>query len=136
MGKKTARANNTFLLGSIILIVLVLIVVVLFLFYAFKIQDKKDSAYNERYEIALEQSVIGSPLTVYMNDSLLFQGTPQSRFTLVVARFASESSLLVVDNETDRLTTVELPVKSAKISIGKDTVSYFAAGMDEVRIAR
>ena len=36
MKRKTARANNTFLLGSLIMIVLVIIVVVLFLFAAFR----------------------------------------------------------------------------------------------------
>lgn len=118
MGKKIRKANNAFLLGSIILFVLLLVVIVLFLFAAFKIYDKKEADYsNDRYEIVLDRSTLNSPMTVYMNDSLLFSGTPASQMTLSVDRFAQESSLLVVDGNTDNVSILALPQNSAKVTL-------------------
>lgn len=119
MQRRTARANNAFLLGSLIMIVLVIVVTVLFLFAAFKIYDKGEDRYSERYDIVLDNSTLGSPLSIYMNDSLLFKGTPQSTLTLSVGRFAQESSLLVVDGITDKVTTIELSQHSETVRLGK-----------------
>ena len=121
MKRRTARANNTFLLGSLVMIVLVLVIVVLFLFMSFRIFDKKQAThYSDRYDIILEESTLGSPLSVYMNDSLLFEGTPESALTLSVGRFAKESSLLIVDGETDIVSTIALPDHSETVRIIKD----------------
>ena len=120
MKRKSTRANNAFLLGSILMIVLVLVVTVLFLFMSFKLYDKKNAYKNDRYEIVLGNSTLGSPLTVYMNDSLLFNGTPQSSLTLSVGRFEEESSLLVVDGVTDKVTTIQLSEHSETVRIGKN----------------
>lgn len=119
MQRRTARANNAFLLGSLIMIVLVIVVTVLFLFAAFKIYDKGEDRYSERYDIVLDNSTLGSPLSIYMNDSLLFKGTPQSTLTLSVGRFAQESSLLVIDGITDKVTTIELSQHSETVRLGK-----------------
>lgn len=124
MGKKTARANNNFLLGSLILIVLVLITVVIFLLWAFRLDFNKEKSFKGRYEIVLDATLSGTPLSVYVNDSLLFNGTPGSQLTLSVERFAQESSLLVVDGETDYVTVHELPEESTKISVGKNSGAF------------
>ena len=123
--RKSTRANNAFLLGSILMIVLVLVVTVLFLFMSFKLYDKKNAYKSDRYEIILGNSTLGSPITVYLNDSLLFNGTPQSTLTLSVGRFEEESSLLVVDGETDRVTTIELSQHSETVRIGKNKDGFF-----------
>lgn len=126
MKRKTARANNAFLLGSLIMIVLVLVVVVLFLFLSFKLYDKKQNAYNaDRYEIILSRSALGSPITIFMNDSLLFQGTPQSVMTLSVGRFQEESSLLIVDGTTNKVTTIELSNHSETVRLGRREDKFF-----------
>lgn len=120
MKRKTTRANNAFLLGSLVMIVLVLVVVVLFLFMSFKLYDKKQNPYDrDRYNIVLEKSTLGSPLSIYLNDSLLFDGTPQSSLTLSVGRFAEESSLLIVDGITDRVTTIKLSEHSETVHLVK-----------------
>lgn len=119
MGKKTARANNNFLLGSLVLIVLVMATVVIFLFWAFRLDLKKESGFSGRYEIVLDGTASGSPLSVYVNDSLLFSGTPGAQLTLSVERFAEESSLLVVDGETDRVTVYGLPMESARVTVSR-----------------
>ena len=126
MYRKTARANNAFLLGSLIMIVLVLVVVVLFLFLSFRIFDKKQASFaNDRYQIVLGTSTLNSPLTVYMNDSLIFNGTPQSTLTLTVGRFAQESSLLIVDGVTDKVTTIGLSEHSETVRIAKKGSAFF-----------
>ena len=108
------------------MIVLVLIVVVLFLFFSFKIYDKKQNPYgNDRYEIVLGNSTLGKPLSIYLNDSLLFDGTPQSAMTLSVGRFAQESSLLIVDGETDYVSTIELSEHSETVQIGRRKDGFF-----------
>lgn len=126
MIRKTARANNAFLLGSLILIVLVLVIVVLFLFLSLKIYEKKDSpTYTERYQIVLGTTTLGNPVTVYLNDSLLFNGTPQSTLTLSVGRFAQESSLLIVDGHTQIVSVIELPEHSQTVNIIKQGNNYY-----------
>lgn len=123
--RKSTRANNAFLLGSILMIVLVLVVIVLFLFMSFKLYDKKNAYKSDRYEIILGSSTLGSPITVYLNDSLLFNGTPQSTLTLSVGRFEEESSLLIVDGMTDKVTTIELSEHSETVHIGKHKDEFF-----------
>lgn len=125
MTRKSIRANNSFLLGSLIMIVLVLAVVVLFLFYSFRIFDKQKQQYaNDRYEIVLGASTLGNPITVYLNDSLLFKGTPQSVTTLSIGRFAGESSLLVGGTDADKIGTFTLPESSAKVTVEKVNGSF------------
>ena len=124
MKRKTAKANNAFLLGSLIMIVLVLVVVVLFLFASFKIYEKKQNRFSERYDIVLGTSTLGSPLSVYMNDSLLFDGTPQSVLTLSIGRFADESSLLIVDGITDEVTTIALSDHSETVQLEKSNNTF------------
>lgn len=125
--RKTARANNAFLLGSIVMIILVLVIVVLFLFFSFKIYEKQEQeTFNsDRYKIVLGKTTLKNPLTVYINDSLLFSGTPQSTLTLSVGRFAKESSLMIVDNTTDRVSTIELPEHSANLVIEKEGYIFY-----------
>ena len=120
MRRRTTRANNSFLLGSLVMIVLVLVVVVLFLFLSFRIYDKKDHAsYAERYDIVFDKSALDTPLTIYINDSLLFSGTPRPELTLSVGRFAKESSLLVVDDATKGVSTIALSDRSETVRIAK-----------------
>lgn len=124
MGKKTARANNNFLIGSLVLIVIVMVTVVIFLFWAFRLDLSKESSFSGRYEIVLDGSTSGTPLSVYVNDSLLFSGTPGARLTLSVDRFAQESSLLMVDGATDIVTVHELPEESARVTVSKNASGF------------
>ena len=106
------------------LIVLVMATVVIFLFWAFHLDLKKESGFSGRYEIVLDGTASGSPLSVYVNDSLLFSGTPGAQLTLSVERFAEESSLLVVDGETDRVTVYGLPMESARITVSRNKEGF------------
>ncbi len=137
MEKKSARANNAFLLGSLILIVLILLVVVLFVFMSFRIYEKKDIQSGVHYDITINESATGHPISMYLNDSLLFQGTPGTPMTICVDRFAPESSLLVVDGETDVVSILSLPEKTSRVTIDKDSLSCYSDGRrDGISIPR
>ena len=135
MGKKSVKANNAFLMGSILMIVLVLLVVVLFVFLSFKIHEKKEVTFSGRYDIRIERNATNHPMTLYLNDSLLFQGTPAAPMTLSVDRFELESALLVVNDETDMVSILPLPDKSATVFVGIDSLGYSSDG-ETVRIER
>lgn len=124
MYKRIKRANNAFLLGSIVMFVLLLVVITLFIFAAFKIYDKKDQYAAHRYNVVLNSSLSGSPLSVYMNDSLLFSGTPATQLTLSVGRFSEETSLLVVDAATEKVSVFTLPQESATVNVSRNADSF------------
>lgn len=99
---------------------MVLVIVVLFLFLSLRLFDNKNIQYTERYEIVFDKSAQDSPLSIYMNDSLLYSGTPQSDLKLSVGRFAQESSLLIVDDNTDIVSPIPLSNRSETVTVIKD----------------
>lgn len=125
MGKRTTFANKTFMLGSFVMMVLLILIVFVFLMWSFKInKSQTDQKFSDRYEITLGTTTFGEPMNLYVNDSLLFSGTPSSETTLSFTRFAEESSLLIVDTETDQVSLISLPEKQGKIRIEKEGVEF------------
>ena len=128
MGKRATIANKIFLFSSMVFMIVVLLTVAIFLYLAFRMNRNKEDEFNSRYEIVLGNSTIDKPVSLYVNDRLLFKGTPASQLTLTIDRFAKESGLLVVDGITDVVTVYTLPEKSAKITIEKSSEGF---GFDE-----
>lgn len=126
MGKLTTKANNAFLLGGIIMMVMVLLIVVIFVFWALRLDRKMNlgQKYHEKYEFVLDESTLNQPLQMYVNDSLIFSGTPSTVFTLNVDRFATESTLLVVDTESDMVSLIELSEEGEKLIISKQGTEF------------
>jgi len=124
MGKRATIANKIFLFSSMVFMIVVLLTVAIFLYLAFRMNRNKEDEFNSRYEIVLGNSTIDKPVSLYVNDSLLFKGTPASQLTLTIDRFAKESGLLVVDGITDVVTVYTLPEKSAKITIEKSSEGF------------
>ncbi|MBO7261192.1 MAG: hypothetical protein J6U97_06875 [Bacteroidaceae bacterium] len=126
MGKLTTKANNAFLLGGIIMMVMVLLIVVIFVFWALRLDRKMNlgQTYHEKYEFVLDESTLNQPLQMYVNDSLIFSGTPSTVFTLNVDRFATESTLLVVDTESDMVSLIELSEEGEKLIISKQGTEF------------
>lgn len=124
MSKRATKANKIFLLGSMVFMIVILLIVAIFLYVAFRMNRNKEDEFNSRYEIVLGNSTIDKPVSLYVNDSLLFKGTPASQLTLTIDRFAKESGLLVVDGITDVVTVYTLPEKSAKITIEKSSEGF------------
>lgn len=128
MGKKTAHANHSFMMGSFIFIILLFITIFIFLMWAFKAFQKQDEAkrYTDTYEITLDRSAINAPMTLYINDSLIFSGTPTATMTLQINRFEDECTLLAVDTESDQVSLIPLPDESAHITLHRDGTEFSA----------
>ena len=126
MGKLTTKANNAFLLGGIIMMVMVLLIVVIFVFWALRLDRKMNlgQTYHEKYEFVLDESTLNQPLQMYVNDSLIFSGTHSTVFTLNVDRFATESTLLVIDTESDMVSLIELSEEGEKLIISKQGTEF------------
>jgi len=120
MGRRVTKANNSFMIGTFIMMFLVFLTVFIFLMWAFRINRNKTQQYSDRYEIVFDNSVLNHGMTLYVNDSLFFSGTPQAVMTLSVDRFSEEGTLLAVDLETDQVSLISLPEKSGKIVLKRD----------------
>ena len=128
MRNKPSKTNQRFMLGSFVMMAALLIVIFLFLMWAFKIyQNKDEKRYSDRYEIVIGNSALDAPLTLYLNDSLLFNGTPVSSMTLSIDRFSEDNPILAVDVETDRVSLLSVPPESGTITIEKDGSDFTAS---------
>ena len=110
------------MLGNTIVFVGVIFVVVLFIYLSLRMQAQKNDThyYTEIYNIALEEGFAGGAYTVYMNDSILFDGSiPQGTQSIEVKRFAEESSLLIVDKATEQVSVFELPTDGGTFRFAK-----------------
>lgn len=126
MGKLTTKANNNFMLGGIIMMVMVLLVIFIFILWAFRIDRKMNigESYQEKYEFVLDETTLNEPLMLYVNDSLIFSGTPATVFTLNINRFAEESTLLIVDGKSDMVSLIELAREGEKLIISKEGAEF------------
>ena len=105
-----------------VLFIAVLFVTGLFLYLAYtsKPNPNKQVTYEGRYYIEVSTDFMGESLSIYMNDSLLLNGTmPDTLMTLDVNRFAEESTLIVVDNATDAMIPFNLDPKGCKVVVKK-----------------
>jgi hypothetical protein len=100
------------MIGNSIVFIGVIFVVVLFLYLSLRMQAQKSGHhyYNEVYDIGLVQGFAGGDFTVYMNDSIVFDGTiNQEPQRIEMKRFAEETSLLIVNKVTEQVSIFELP---------------------------
>ena len=105
-----------------VLFIAVLVVCGIFLYmaYTFKRDANKKVTYEGRYHIEVNKDFAGQSLSIYVNDSLLWnQAMPDTLVTLDIDRFAEESALLIVDNATDTATPFNLDKKGSKVVVKK-----------------
>jgi hypothetical protein len=105
-----------------VLFIAVLVVCGIFLYmaYTFKRDANKKVTYEGRYHIEVNKDFAGQSLSIYVNDSLLWnQAMPDTLVTLDIDRFAEESALLIVDNATDTATPFNLDPKGSKVVVMK-----------------
>ena len=121
MRLKHLQTNRQFMLGNTIVFVGVIFVVVLFIYLSLRMQAQKSDThfYTEIYNIALEEGFAGGAYTVYVNDSILFDGAIAGTQALEVKRFAEESSLLIVDKATEQVSIFELPTDGGTFRFAK-----------------
>lgn len=124
----SSKANHGFLLGSFIFMILLLLTVFIFLMWAFKSLRKQENAtgYTERYEFALDSSTLDRALSIYVNDSLIFAGIPSAPVTVTTGRFAEESTLFVVDTESDCVSLFPLPEESITLTLHRNGTEFTA----------
>ena len=122
MGRKRQNPHKNFMVFNAVLFIAVLVVCGIFLYmaYTFKRDANKKVTYEGRYHIEVNNDFAGQSLSIYVNDSLLWnQAMPDTLLTLDIDRFAEESALLIVDNATDTATPFNLNPKGSKVVVKK-----------------
>ena len=122
MGRKRQNPHKNFMVFNAVLFIAVLVVCGIFLYmaYTFKRDANKKVTYEGRYHIEVNNDFAGQSLSIYVNDSLLWnQAMPDTLLTLDIDRFAEESALLIVDNATDTATPFNLDPKGSKVVVKK-----------------
>ena len=122
MGRKRQNPHKNFMVFNAVLFIAVLVVCGIFLYmaYTFKRDANKKVTYEGRYHIEVSNDFAGESLSVYVNDSLLWnQAMPDTLVTLDIDRFAEENALLIVDNTTDTATPFNLDKKGSKVVVKK-----------------
>ena len=122
MGRKRQNPHKNFMVFNAVLFIAVLVVCGIFLYmaYTFKRDANKKVTYEGRYHIEVNKDFAGQSLSIYVNDSLLWnQAMPDTLVTLDIDRFAEESALLIVDNATDTATPFNLAPKGSKVEVKK-----------------
>lgn len=122
MGRKRQNPHKNFMVFNAVLFIAVLVVCGIFLYmaYTFKRDANKKVTYEGRYHIEVNKDFAGQSLSIYVNDSLLWnQAMPDTLVILDIDRFAEESALLIVDNATDTATPFNLDPKGSKVVVKK-----------------
>ena len=122
MGRKRQNPHKNFMVFNAVLFIAVLVVCGIFLYmaYTFKRDANKKVTYEGRYHIEVNNDFAGQSLSIYVNDSLLWnQAMPDTLVILDIDRFAEESALLIVDNATDTATPFNLDPKGSKVVVKK-----------------
>lgn len=98
------------MLGNGLLAFAVFIIVALFFYLSFREQSKKqEHRFAESYAISLVKGFTGNDMQVLVNDSVIYNGMVQSEpLTFSITRFAENSSVIIVDNATEKMAVFEL----------------------------
>lgn len=117
------NTNKQFMIGNGILAFGIFVVVAIFIYISLRAQrdDSGPRYYNEVYAINLVRGFDGDSLSIFINDSLLANRTiTDEPFRLEVGRFEDQSSLLIVDNITEKVSVFELSEKGGTVSLVKN----------------
>lgn len=115
--------NKQFMLGNGLLAFAVIFVVVIFIYMSMRLQQQKKEERNftEVYTIALMKGFAGDSTSIFINDSLLVnQKITKEPLIIEVKRFAEQNALMIVNNETEKLSLFELSEKGGKYRFEKE----------------
>ena len=88
--------------------------------------NDKEKTFAGIYTVEIADSFTGDSLSVYINDSLLFNSNiGDAAVKFQVKRFAEESTLMVVDNHTDEITPFNLNPEGSQIAVEKKNGKIF-----------
>ena len=103
-------ANMRFLFGSVFFFFVIIVTIGLFAYYSLYKYWNKPGNKGFSYEISFAPSFEGKAYTLYLNDSLLYAGSPVDTDTVLrLNRFAEDNALLVVEQATDRVSIMQIP---------------------------
>ena len=108
------NTNKQFMVGNGIMAFAVIFVVVIFVYMSLKLSWEMEDGqrFLETYTVTLEKGFVGDSTSIYLNDRLLMNSTvKQEPITLKLNRFAEENALMIVDNNTEKLSLFELSEK-------------------------
>jgi len=131
MPKSHLNINKSFMIGNGILAFAVIIVVITFIYMSFRLsrQQNIEKHFTETYNIELVQGFTGQSFTIYINDSILYNSIiEKDSIKLEIKRFAEQNALLIVNNETDVLSTFDLSEKGGNILLYKEKDIIFQKG--------
>ena len=117
------NTNKQFMVGNGILAFAVIFVVVIFVYMSLRLDKKKDEDRNfiETYTITLTKGFVGDSLSLMINDSVLVnKKITEEPFSIDVKRFAEQSALLIVDNQTELVSTFDLSEKGGTYRFEKE----------------
>lgn len=111
MGRTRGQgANMRFLFGSVFFFFVIIVTIGLFAYYSLYKYWNKPGDKRFSYEISFAPSFEGKAYTLYLNDSLLYAGSPVDTDTVLrLNRFAEDNALLVVEQVTDRVSIMQIP---------------------------
>ena len=99
------------------------------MYLGFRNQSKsnnKEKTFAGIYTVEIADSFTGDSLSVYINDSLLFNSSiGNTAIKFQVKRFAEESTLMIVDSRTDEVTPFNLNPEGSQIAVEKKNGKIF-----------
>lgn len=105
------NTNKQFMVGNGILAFAVIFVVVIFIYMSMRLQQKKENErhFIETYSISLVKGFAGDSISLLINDSLIScKAITDEPYTVEVGRFAEQSALMIVDNQTELVSVFDL----------------------------
>ena len=117
------NTNKQFMVGNGILAFAVIFVVVIFIYMSMRLQQKQQEErhFIETYTISLVKGFTGDSISLFVNDSLIFNKTIiEEPYTVEVGRFAEQSALLIVDNKTELVSTFDLSERGGNYQFEKE----------------
>ena len=120
---KAKDANMRFLFGSVLFFFMLLMMIVLFSYFTLQQSLTADTPVSkERYAISFSKQFDGTCYDLYLNDSLIYVGSPVSADTVIRASGkVADNALLLVEKSTDIVTVLEVkPHGKVVICYGKN----------------
>ena len=117
------NTNKQFMVGNGILAFAVIFVVVIFVYMSMRLQREKQEErhFIESYTISLVKGFAGDSISLFVNDSLISNKTmSEEPYTIESGTFCrNRSALLIVDNNTELVSTFDLSEKRRNLSVRK-----------------
>lgn len=108
------NTNKQFMVGNGILAFAVIFVVVIFVYMSLRLQREKEANrhFSETYSIQLTKGFVGDSISLFVNDSLIMNKQIKEEPTAIeVERFAEQSALMIVNNQTETVAAFDLSEK-------------------------